>query len=504
MKKIMLTLCTLLAVNAGSTMYAGGKPVERNLDTKVEDPTGKGRKSDPSGRNKNEPTADQKANMTKTTSPSQGQTNTASGVNTVPPTELVNDLGIDLNEVKKKSTKLTELNETKNNALTGSVIHQNLNIIKEMNGGKTSLIEPSAESKYAPKDLHDQTFNLDTPSKEYGVSEEMNVKFSRGSRKESGKPIESTRTSKIQKGKDKYETTTTKTTYNKDGSMTETVFKDNPNYNEKAAKDAKLSQKTNRPFRYDVKETIASHSIKYNTDGTVNINRLNAKGESIDSTSLTKEEARQGLQKEVAEKKSSMTDEQTAKAQAKVDQARENAKAAKEAQAKIKENQDKMNQITDIINDPSISVEVKTAKVNEFLDDLQERTGKSDEEIMELKESMDNLISKIDEDQKNSSEQSKQDVTDAKATMIQRITKFINDFIAQLTGRSVATGQAVSTAPVGLLNNDLFNESRPSSTPGDNSAAGPLRAKPISDPGSPKGVDAVDSLDATSEEQGLF
>lgn len=331
MKKIMLTLCTLLAVNAGSTMYAGGRVVDGKVDTEVKDPTGKSEKSGTAGKRENGPTTGQKNSMSKQPSNSSGsKPNGANSASTSSSSSLVTDLGIDLNEVQKKSTKLTELNETKKNALTGSVIHQNLNIIKEMNGGKTSLIEPSAESKYAPKDFHDQTFNLDTPSKGYGVSEEMNVKFSRGSSKGSGKPIESTRTSKIQKGKDKYETTTTKTTYNQDGSMIDTVFKDNPNYNEKAAKEAKLSQKTPRPFKYDVQKTIASHSIKYNTDGSVNINRLDANGESIESKSLTKEEARQEIQEKVTDKKSSMTDEQTAEAQRKADQAGENAEAAKE------------------------------------------------------------------------------------------------------------------------------------------------------------------------------
>lgn len=428
MKKIMLTLYTLLAVNVGSTMYAGGRVVDGKAPEKGTE------------------------NKGKTAKPGEA----AKGAPDAP------------KEVKAKADKTDKLAEPKK-GLKDDVVNQNLNIVKSMHG-----VEPSS-AKFNG-DPRNQTFNLGRTTE--GKTQQMNITFDADGNPKESKVIEYTvkKTRVGGKMRDITESRVTKkTTYNRDGSMDESILNSQ----------GKEAQK-----------------IRYRKDGTFDITNFDANNKPFDSTSYDAS----GIATEYTDYRTKaeqeLTPEQKTEVKTKADQARKNAEAAKEkaddaqAQAKIKENQDKMNQITDIINDPSISVEEKTAKVNEFLDDLQERTGKSDEEIMELKESMDNLISKIDEDQKNSSEQSKQDVTDAKATMIQRITKILNDFIARFTGRSVATGQAVSTAPVGLLNDGLLTE-----TPGDNSTAG---SKPISDPGSPKGVNDVESLDATPEEEGLF
>lgn len=315
MKKIVITLCTLFAVNAGSTMYAPPVPEGKAPERGTTEKAGPER-SGTSGRSENAPSTADIANRSK--NQSKAKPDAKNGANKASSSSLVTDLGIDLGEVQQKSTKLSESNLKE----TGSdIISQNLKIITDMNGGA----KPEANGKVSP-DGYARTITLSDNSSLYTTFDSK------------GQPTKSTQTQTTFEttgtGRNKRATEITKKIkeikYNSDGSMTETVFKDNPAYNRETAEEAKNGTSRKGKYTYNVEKTIASHTITYNKDGSVNIARLDSKGSILESKSLTKEEARQGLKKEVADKQSSMTDQQKTQAPAKAEQVRENVKTVQE------------------------------------------------------------------------------------------------------------------------------------------------------------------------------
>ncbi|AXK60297.1 hypothetical protein [Candidatus Chromulinivorax destructor] len=241
MKKIMITLCTLLAVASGKHIDAMHGYAEPGKSVKSKGGTAK----------------------------------SGEAVKVAPDAPK---------DVQAKAAKTPKLAESKSGS---DVPNQNLNIVKNMHGVE------SAPGKNG--DQFNQTFNLDNTS-------EMNITFDKN-----GNPKESTVTQykmkKDRKGNKQISETriTKKTTYNRDGSMDESILNSQ----------GKEAQK-----------------IRYRKDGTFDITNFDANNKPLDSTSYDAS----GIATEYTDYRTKaeqeLTPEQKTEAQNKADQARKNAEAA--------------------------------------------------------------------------------------------------------------------------------------------------------------------------------
>lgn len=274
MKKIMITLCTLLAVGSGKYIDAApgfGEPVKVKVPEKGRAEVAEAGRSGKGG----------KPETGRPDAPEYVQAKAAN------------------KDVQAKAAKTAKLLESKSGS-RGAVIDQNLNIIKDMHGVKSSPAKQDGNP-------YNQTFNLSNKS-------EMTIDFDTN-----GNPKESIITEyemkKNRKGISEItaKRVTNKMKYNRDGSMNESIFN----------KEGKVTQE-----------------IRYKKDGTFDITNIDAYGKDLDFTSYDKS----GKATEFSDyrtKAEQTTPEQRSQAEARADKAAESAQKVKDNTAERESQVDK-------------------------------------------------------------------------------------------------------------------------------------------------------------------